>query len=128
METLVCNLLFGMLGLSLNVMKLIDASWGDSLILRGFALNFCGAASLFSRHASDNRRLYTRKVGRGASSRRRALMKNMSANIIFATIVFWVAFEVEEWEQPLDVRRGAVVKIMKILEKRRANKVSYEEE
>jgi len=129
METLVCNWLFGMLGLSLNVMKLIDASWGDSLILRGFALNFCGAASLFSRHASDNRRLYTAKVKRGATtSRRRALMKNMSANIIFATIVFWVAFEVEEWEVDPDIRRGAVVKIMKILEKRRANKVSYDEE
>ena len=126
METLVCNWLFGMLGLSLNVMKLIDASWGDSLILRGFALNFCGAASLFSRHASDNRRLYTTKIGRGASSRRRAMMKNVSANIIFATIVFWVAFEIEEWEVDPDVRRGAVVKIMKILEKRRANRIDEE--
>jgi len=127
METLVCNWLFGMLGLSLNVMKLIDASWGDSLILRGFALNFCGAASLFSRHASDNRRLYTTKVKRGATtSRRRALMKNMSANIIFATIVFWVAFEIEEWEVDPLIRRGAVVKIMKILEKRRANRIDEE--
>merc|ERR1712086_98031 len=54
METLVCNALFGMLGLSLNAFKLSDVSWGESLILRGFAINFCGAASLFARHASDN--------------------------------------------------------------------------
>ena len=113
---------FGLLGLTLNMMKLIDVSWGDSLLLRGFALNFCGAASLFARHASDNRRLYTKKGGG-----RRQAMVNVTANIIFATIVFWVAFEIEEWEQPHDTRRGVVVKIQKILERRRLTKQHDEE-
>ena len=122
METLICNGMFGLLGLTLNMMKLIDVSWGDSLLLRGFALNFCGAASLFARHASDNRRLYTKKGGG-----RRQAMVNVTANIIFATIVFWVAFEIEEWEQPHDTRRGVVVKIQKILERRRLTKQHDEE-
>lgn len=115
METLICNWLFGLLGLTLNIMKIRDETWGDSLILRGFAINFCGAASLFARHASDNQRLYT-KEGRG---RTRRTVINMAANVFFASIVFWVAFETEEWSQPNDKRRGVVVKIMKILEKRR---------
>ena len=117
METLICNWFFGLLSLTLNIMKLRDISWGDSLLLRGFAINFCGAASMFAKHTSDNRRLYTAKKGKGS---RRAAITNMTANIIFATIVFWVAFEIEEWEQPHDTRRGVVVKILKVLERRRA--------
>jgi len=114
METLVCNALFGMLGLSLNAFKLSDVSWGESLILRGFAINFCGAASLFARHVSDNQRLYAKKW--------KGLLRtwiNILANILFATLVFWAAFEIEQWEQPSEIRRGVMVKIMKILEKRR---------
>jgi len=114
METLICNALFGLLSLSLNAFKLIDVSWGESLILRGFAINFCGAASLFARHASDNRQLYAKKW-RGL--RRTGI--NITANILFASVVFWVAFEIEEWAQPGEKRRGVVVKLMKILEKRR---------
>jgi len=117
METLICNWFFGLLSLTLNIMKLLDISWGDSLLLRGFAINFCGAASMFAKHTSDNRRLYTAKKGKGAQ---RAAITNMTANIIFATIVFWVAFEIEEWEQPHETRRGVVVKILKVLERRRA--------
>ena len=97
-------------------MKARDEAWGDSLVLRGFAINFCGAASLFARHASDNQRLYTRK-GRGGL--RRAAI-NVTANVFFASLVFWVAFETEEWSQPSESRGGVVVKIMKILEKRRS--------
>lgn len=95
METLICNTLFGVLGLALNIMKLHDLSWRESLILKGFAINFCGAASLFARHASDNRRLYGKK-GRGI---RRAAM-NMTANILFASVVFWIAIEIEELAKP----------------------------
>jgi hypothetical protein len=54
METLLCNGIFGMLGLTLNIMKISDRSWGDSLLLRGFAINFCGAASLFARHTAEH--------------------------------------------------------------------------
>eukprot|EP00581_Thalassiosira_minuscula_P014627 CAMPEP_0183716394 /NCGR_PEP_ID=MMETSP0737-20130205/10336_1 /TAXON_ID=385413 /ORGANISM="Thalassiosira miniscula, Strain CCMP1093" /LENGTH=383 /DNA_ID=CAMNT_0025945663 /DNA_START=111 /DNA_END=1262 /DNA_ORIENTATION=+ len=116
MDTLVCNALFGLLGLSLNAFKLSDVSWGDSLILRGFAINFCGAASLFARHIADNRRLYKKRW--------KGLPVNITANILFASLVFWAAFEIEEWAQPSDKRRGVVVKLMKILEKRRSH---YEE-
>jgi len=116
METLVCNALFGMLGLSLDAFKLSDVSWGESLILRGFAINFCGVASLFARHASDNQRLYGKKW-RGLA----IVWINIVANIVFATLVFWAAFEIEQWEQPSETRRGVVVKIIKILEKRRKN-------
>ena len=116
-ETLVCNALFGLLGLSLDAFKLLDPTWGDSLMLRGFAINFCGAASLFARHVSDNRRLYAKRW--------RGLWRawiNIAVNVMFATIVFWVAFEIEEWERPTDTRRGVVVKIMKILERRRRDR------
>jgi len=119
METLMCNALFGMLGLSLNAFKLRDVSWGESLILRGFAINFCGAASLFARHVSDNRRLYAKKW----KGLWRAWI-NISANIVFATVVFWAAFEIEQWEQPSETRKGVVVKLMKILETRRKNKAA----
>lgn len=119
METLICNALFGMLGLSLNAFKLSNVLWGESLILRGFAINFCGAASLFARHVSDNRRLYAKKW----KGLWRAWI-NMVANIVFATLVFWAAFEIEQWEQPSETRKGVVVKIMKILEKRRKNRAS----
>ncbi|KAL7544237.1 hypothetical protein ACHAWF_011416 [Thalassiosira exigua] len=122
-ETLVCNALFGLLGLSLNIMKLGDRSWGESLMLRGFAINFCGAASLFARHASDNRRLLVatrRERGSRGGARRAGI--NAAANILFATVLFWFAFEIEE---SLDLgsgrrRRGVMVKLIKILEKRRA--------
>lgn len=124
METLICNGLFGLMGLTLSVMKLRDDKWGDSLILRGFAINFCGAASLFARHASDNRRLYSKK---GTSGFRRAVI-NMTANIAFASVVFWVAFEIIEWEHRDDAdhhSRGVVLKIMKILETRRADRARH---
>eukprot|EP00584_Thalassiosira_punctigera_P015568 CAMPEP_0172549490 /NCGR_PEP_ID=MMETSP1067-20121228/18562_1 /TAXON_ID=265564 ORGANISM="Thalassiosira punctigera, Strain Tpunct2005C2" /NCGR_SAMPLE_ID=MMETSP1067 /ASSEMBLY_ACC=CAM_ASM_000444 /LENGTH=375 /DNA_ID=CAMNT_0013336881 /DNA_START=112 /DNA_END=1239 /DNA_ORIENTATION=- len=114
METLICNALFGLLSLSLNAFKLSNISWGESLILRGFAINFCGAASLFARHASDNQQLYAKKWG---GLRQTGI--NIAANISLSSLVFWVAFEIEEWVQPGEKRRGMVVKIMKILEKRR---------
>jgi len=116
METLLCNGLFGMLGLTLNLMKIYDRSWGDSLLLRGFAISFCGAASLFARHTADNRRLCSEK--RGGS--RRAVI-NMAANIVLAMMIFWIGVEIEEWTHP-DInhrRRGVVMRIMKILERRK---------
>lgn len=116
LETLICNGFFGLLGLTLNIMKVQDEIWGDSLLLRGFAINFCGAASLFARHASDNRRLYTQKKKQRGM---RQTCINVAANVFFASIVFWVAFEIEEWEAPHEKRRGVVIRIMKILEKRR---------
>ena len=116
METLLCNGIFGLLGLTLNLMKIYDRSWGDSLLLRGFAINFCGAASLFARHTADNRRLCSEK--RGGS--RRAVI-NMAANIVLAMMIFWIGVEIEEWTHP-DInhrRRGVVMRIMKILERRK---------
>jgi hypothetical protein len=117
METLLCNGIFGMLGLILNIMKISDRSWGDSLLLRGFAINFCGAASLFARHTADNRRLYSEKKRGGP---RRAVI-NMAANIGLAMMIFWIGVEIQEWIHP-DInyrRRGVVMRIMKILERRK---------
>ena len=113
METLICNGLFGLMGLTLNMMKLRDRSWGDSLLMRGFAINFCGAASLFARHASDNRRLFAKKK---VGHRRAAI--NMCANVLLAMVIFWIALEIEEWTHPDTHRRGVVMRIMKILERR----------
>ena len=118
MGTLICNSLFGLLGLSLNCMRLNDESWGDSLVLRAFALNFCGAASLFARHASDNRQLY---YGKSKDGLRLAGM-NITANVTFATLLFWIALEVEILLNPEATKKknGRVVrKLLKILEKRR---------
>jgi hypothetical protein len=117
METLICNGFFGLMGLTLNGMKLRDRSWGDSLLLRGFAINFCGAASLFARHTSDNRQLCTKKR-RGP---RRAAI-NMSANILLAIVIFWIALEIEEWTHPNTHRSGVVMRIMKILERRKTER------
>jgi len=112
-ETLMCNGFFGLMGLTLPAMKLRDRSWGDSLLLRGFAINFCGAASLFARHTSDNRRLCTKKR---MGPRRAAI--NMGANVLLAMVIFWIALEIEEWTHPNTHRRGVVMRIMKILERR----------
>lgn len=118
MGTLICNALFGLLGLSLNCMRLNDQSWEDSLVLRAFALNFCGAASLFARHISDNRQLYYRKNKSGM----RMAGINITANILFATLLFWVALEIEILLNPeaTNKKSGRVVrKLLKILERRR---------
>ena len=118
MGTLICNALFGLLGLSLNFMRLSDESWADSLFLRAFALNFCGAASLFARHASDNRQLY---YGNKKGGWKLAGI-NIAANILFATLLFWIALEVEILLNPeaTDKKSGRVVrKLLKILESRR---------
>ena len=117
MGTLICNSLFGFLGLSLNCMRLSGESWGDSLVLRAFALNFCGAASLFARHASDNRQLY---YGKSKDGMRLAAI-NVTANILFATLIFWIALEIEILLNPeaTNKKSGRVVrKLLKILEKR----------
>ena len=116
-ETLCNNALFGLLALSLNLLTLYERTWAESLMLRGFAINLCGAASLFTRHVSDNRRLYY-------SRKKAGLRLNVLANMILASIVFWLAFEVEELLQFSEDsgvrRRGRVVfKLMKILENRR---------
>ena len=119
MGTLICNALFGLLGLSLNFMRLTNASWGDSLLLRAFALNFCGAASLFARHASDNRKLYYDNSNDDGT---RMAVFNIAVNILFATLLFWVALEVEILLNPqaTNKKSGHVVrKLLKILEQRR---------
>jgi len=118
MGTLICNALFGLLGLSLNCMRLSDQSWEDSLLLRAFALNFCGAASLFARHASDNRQLYYGNTKGGV----RLAGINITANILFATLLFWVALEIEILLNPeaTNKKSGRVVrKLLKILERQR---------
>ncbi|KAL7442546.1 hypothetical protein ACHAXM_008442 [Skeletonema potamos] len=117
MGTLICNAFFGLLGLSLNCMRLSDESWEDSLVLRAFALNFCGAASLFARHASDNRNLY----GKNKDGLRLAGI-NITANILFATLLYWVALEMEILLNPeaTNKKSGRVVrKLLKILERQR---------
>lgn len=110
-ETLLCNGIFGVLGLTLNMMKI----YNRSLLLRGFAINFCGAASLFARHTADNRRLCGEKRG----GPRRAVV-NMAANIVLAMMIFWIGVEIEEWTHPdINHGRGVVMRIMKILERRK---------
>ena len=116
-ETLCNNALFGLLALSLNLLTLWEKTWAESLVLRGFAINLCGAASLFTRHVSDNRRLYY-------SRKKTGLQLNALANMVLASMVFWLAFEMEELLHPSEdsgvKRRGRVVfKLMKILENRR---------
>ncbi len=123
MGTLICNALFGLLGLTLNFMRLSDESWDDSLSLRAFALNFCGAASLFARHASDNRQLY---YGIKKDGLRLAGI-NITANILSATLLFWIALEVEILLNPdaTNKKSGRVVrKLLKILERQRDAKIS----
>ena len=89
--TLTCNAIFALLSLSLNIMRLSDDTWGESLVLRAFSINFCGAASLFAKHASDNRELYAK---RPKGLHRMGI--NVVANLVFATMVFWIALEIEE--------------------------------
>ena len=100
-----------------------DESWDDSLCLRAFALNFCGAASLFARHASDNRQLY---YGNKKDGMRLAGI-NITANILSATLLFWIALEVEILLNPdaTNKKSGRVVrKLLKILERQRDAKIS----
>ncbi|EED91961.1 predicted protein [Thalassiosira pseudonana CCMP1335] len=92
-----------LLGLSLNIMQMRDGLWGDSLILRAFSINFCGAASLFARHASDNRQLYTKKP-----RRLKQVGLNIVVNLMFATLVFLIALEIERL---LDIPVGTGVKV-----------------
>jgi len=45
----------------------------------------------------------------------------MAANIVLAMMIFWIGVEIEEWTHP-DInhrRRGVVMRIMKILERRK---------
>ena len=117
MGTLLCNTIFGLMGLSLNFMRLSDNSWEDSLVLRAFALNFCGAASLFARHASDNRQIYYKQGGA------RMVGLNIAVNVLFATLLFWIALEIEillSNPEATNRKSGHVVrKLLKILERRR---------
>ncbi len=90
--TLCNNAIFGLLGLSLNIMRLRDTSWAQSFLLRGFALNFCGGASAFVGHTADNRDLY---VNHKHSNGYQRMFLNILVNLMFAIMIFLIAVEIE---------------------------------
>lgn len=59
-------------------------------MLRAFSVNFCGAASVFSRHISGLSVLYSR-----SSKRSRLVLLNVTLNLLFAAMVYWIALEIE---------------------------------
>jgi len=90
--TLCNNAIFGLLGLSLNIMRLRDVSWAKSFLLRGFTLNFCGGASAFVGHTADNRDLY---VNQKHSKGYQRMLLNVLVNLMCAIMIFLIAVEIE---------------------------------
>jgi len=88
--TLVCNAMFALLGLSLNVATLHRAPLARSVLLQSFAGSFCGAASAFNGHASDASALLAQHTGGRSDA-----LRNMLANLVLALLVFAIAYELE---------------------------------
>jgi hypothetical protein len=88
--TIVCNGAFSLLSLSVNLLRMRDPSWGESLMLRAFSVNFCGAASVFSRHISGLSLLYSR-----SRRKSRAVFLNVLIDLLFAAMIYWIALEIE---------------------------------
>jgi hypothetical protein len=88
--TIICNATFSLLSLSMNLLRAHSPSWENSLMLRAFSINFCGAASVFSRHISGLSVLYSR-----SSKRSRLVLLNVTLNLLFAAMVYWIALEIE---------------------------------
>lgn len=88
--TVICNATFSLLSLSTNLLRAINPIWSESLMLKAFATNFCGAASVFSRHISGLSLLYTT-----SSKRSRLVLYNVMINLLFAAMVYWIALEIE---------------------------------
>lgn len=87
---LICNAAFSLLSLSTNLLRAINPIWSKSLMLKAFAINFCGAASVFSRQISGLSLLYSR-----SSKRSRLVLLNVTVNLLFAAMVYWIALEIE---------------------------------
>ena len=87
--TVLCNTTFSLLSLSMNFLRGINPLWSESLLLRAFSINFCGSASVFSRHISGLSLLYSK------SSKGRLVILNVMVNLILAVTVYWIALEVE---------------------------------
>jgi hypothetical protein len=88
--TVICNATFSLLSLSTNLLRVMNPTWSESLILKAFATNFCGAASVFSRHISGLSLLYST-----SSKRSRLVLSNVLVNLLFAGMVYWIALEIE---------------------------------
>ena len=88
--TVICNATFSLLSLSTNLLQAIDPLWSESLMLKAFSINFCGAASVFSRHISGLSLLYST-----SSKRSRLVLLNVMINLLFAALVYWIALEIE---------------------------------
>ena len=86
--TLVCNTLFALLGISLNLASLRRSVYKRSVLLQSFAGSFCGAASAFAGHSSDQHSLFKSKGLRAAA-------QNSAVNLLLSCAVFFVALEVE---------------------------------
>jgi len=89
--TLVCNLTFALLGLSLNAATVRHARWSHSVLLQSFAGSFCGAASAFNGHATDSRNLLAQKDSTAIVD----ALKNALANLVPSVLVMLVAYELE---------------------------------
>lgn len=88
--TIMCNVTFSLLSLSLNVFRAKNPLWDESLVLKACSVNFCGAASVFSRHISGLSLLYST-----SSKRSRLVLMNVFVNLLFATMIYWIALEIE---------------------------------
>ena len=88
--TVICNATFSLLSLSTNLLQAIDPLWSESLMLKAFSVNFCGAASVFSRHISGLSLLYST-----SSKRSQLVLLNVMINLLFAAMVYWIALEIE---------------------------------
>ena len=86
--TVLCNTTFSLLSLSMSLLGGINPLWSESLLLRAFSINFCGSASVFSRHISGLSLLYSKSNGR-------LVILNVMVNLILAATVYWIALEIE---------------------------------
>ncbi|KAL3778540.1 hypothetical protein HJC23_001709 [Cyclotella cryptica] len=94
MGTILCNATFSLLSLLLNRLQTYYRSPSESLVLKALSINFCGAASIFSRHISGLSLLYTMSLKRS-----RLVFLNVSINLLFATMIYWIALVIESLPQ-----------------------------
>lgn len=90
MGTILCNATFSLLSLFLNLLQTYSPSPSELLVLKALSINFCGAASVFSRHISGLSLLYTR-----SSKRSKLIFLSVSINLLFATVLYWIALEID---------------------------------
>jgi len=107
--TLGCNILFGLLGLSLPVATLRRSILQRSVLLQSFAGSFCGAASAFAGHCADS-------CGLWRIDKTKALT-NVAYNLLGASFVCILGYEVEKMlaeHTIVDVNSNGVVELVEL--------------